>query len=138
MSHMKKSAQEWDIIFYRFAKNRQTSFKSGEHPKDQRERFIMQSILNCDCHKPGIKEIQGQFKGMFDGKLIKCTCHYHVPTKTAEAPSMYQVLDQSLSNSPKISSQAKQNADIDVISIADSSAPSEVPNTQVLERVCKL
>ena len=135
MSHVKKSAQEWDIICYRFAKNRQTSFKSGEHPKDQRERFIMQSILNCDCHKPGIKEIQGQFKRMFDGKLIKCTCHYHVPTKTAEAPSMYQVLDQSLSNSPKISSQAKQNADIDVISIADSSAPSEVPNTQVLERV---
>ena len=76
---------------------------------------------------------------MFDGKLIKCTCHYHVPTKTAEAPSMYQVLDQSLSNSPKICSQAlQQNADIDVISIADSSAPSEVPNTQVLERVCKL
>ena len=138
MSHIKKSVQEWGIIFYRFAKNRQTRFKSGELSRDQPERIIMQSILNCDCHKPGTKEIQGQFKRMFDGKLIKCTCHYHVPTKTAEAPSMYQVLDQSLSNSPKISSQAKQNADIDVISIADSSAPSEVPNTQVLERVCKL
>ena len=75
MSHNKKSAQEWDTIFYRFAKNRQSSFKPGEHPKDQRERNIMQNILNCDCHKPGIRESQGKFKRMFDGKLVKCSRH---------------------------------------------------------------
>ena len=39
-------------------------------------------------------------------------------------PSMYQVLDQSLSYSPNNSSQAKQNAACYAISIADSSSPS--------------
>ena len=134
MSHLKKSAQEWDIIFYKFAKHRQTSFKAGEHPKDQRERNIMKSILNCDCHKPGIRESQGHFKRMFDGKLVKSTCHYHVPTKTASAPSMYQVLDEALSNKSNINSQLEKNAASDAISNTGSSSPTEIPKAQVLQR----
>ena len=126
MSHNKNSAQEWDTIFYRFAKNRQSSFKPGEHPKDQRERNIMQNILNCDCHKPGIRESQGKFKRMFDGKLVKCSCHYHVPQKTVDAPSMYQVLDEALSKSSNFNSQAKQNAASGDISMMQSSAQSEL------------
>ena len=134
MSHLKKSAQEWDIIFYRFAKNRQTIFKAGEHPKDQRERNIMKSIINCDCHKPGIRESQGHFKRMFDGKLVKCTCCYHVPMITASAPSMYQVLDEALANKPNINLLVEQNAASDAISNAGSSSPTEIPKAQVLQR----
>ena len=136
MSHLKKSAQEWDIIFYRFAKNRQTIFKAGEHPKDQRERNIMKSIINCDCHKPGIRESQGHFKRMFDGKLVKCTCRYHVPTITASAPSMYQVLDEALANKPNINLLVEQNAASDAISNAGSSSPTEIPKAQILQRTC--
>ena len=96
MANVKKSAEQWDRIFYRFASNRETKFPPGEHPKDKRERDIVKRILECDCHRPGVRLVFGRFKRMLDGKVMSCSCSYHVPEKArSSAPSMFQVVDQS-------------------------------------------
>ena len=96
MANVKKSAEQWDRIFYRFASNRETKFPPGEHPKDKRERDIVKRILECDCHRPGVRLVFGRLKRMLDGKVMSCSCSYHVPEKArSSAPSMFQVVDQS-------------------------------------------